>query len=342
MQWWAFWYPGAEPGGGGYIAQRIFSARDERQGLFSVLWFNIAHYALRPWPWIFTALAAIILYPGLAHPETSYMLIVNEHVPHSLRGIILAGFLAAFMSTIATQLNWGSSYLVEDFYRRFLKKNATESHYVRMSQVVTLLLVVATGYVAAQLASIRSGWEFVLGLGAGTGSVYLLRWYWWRINAWSEISAMATALVVALTLMWKGLWMQLLQRPQLFVGSGPVVFAKTAITTTVITTLVWIVVTFLTDPEPESILLSFYRKVRPHAAGWQPVAALAPDLPQTRDLGHNLWCWVLGCVMTYCALFGVGKLLLGHWVLGLVLVAVATACAWQMSRELRSEKITPV
>ncbi len=342
LQWWAFWYPGAEPGGGGYIAQRIFSARDERQGLFSVLWFNIAHYALRPWPWIFTALAAIILYPGLAHPETSYMLIVNEHVPHALRGIILAGFLAAFMSTIATQLNWGSSYLVEDLYRRFLKKGATETHYVRISQVVTLLLVVATGYVAAQLASIRSGWEFVLGLGAGTGSVYLLRWYWWRINAWSEISAMGTALVVALTLMWKGLWLQLLHRPEPFAGSGPVVFAKTAITTTVVTTLVWIVVTLVTGPEPEAILLSFYRKVRPHVGGWKPVAALAPEVPQTRDLGRNLWCWVLGCVMTYSALFGVGKLLLGHWALGILLVAVTTGSAWQMSRELgRTGSVNP-
>ena len=143
MQWWAFWYPGAEPGGGGYIAQRIFSARDERQGLFSVLWFNIAHYALRPWPWILTALAAIVLYPGLQHPETSYMMIVNDYVPHALRGIIVAGFLAAFMSTIATQLNWGTSYLVEDFYRRFLVRHASERHYVHISQLVTVLLVIA-------------------------------------------------------------------------------------------------------------------------------------------------------------------------------------------------------
>ena len=199
IQWWAFWYPGAEPGGGGYIAQRIFSARSEREGLFSVLWFNIAHYALRPWPWILTALAAIVLYPGLSHPESSYMMIVNDHVPHALRGVILAGFLAAFMSTIATQLNWGSSYLVADFYRRFLRRNESEKHYVHVSQVVTLLLVVATGYVSAQLASIRTGWQVVLELSAGSCSVYLLRWYWWRINAWSEISAMATSLCVAVS-----------------------------------------------------------------------------------------------------------------------------------------------
>ena len=146
LQWWAFWYPGAEPGGGGYIAQRIFSARDERNGLLSVLWFNIAHYAVRPWPWILTALAAIVLYPHLEHPETGYMLIVSHHVPASLRGLVVAGFMAAFMSTYATQLNWGASYLVSDFYRRFLKTDATDQHYVRMSRVATVLLVIVSAY----------------------------------------------------------------------------------------------------------------------------------------------------------------------------------------------------
>jgi solute:Na+ symporter, SSS family len=334
VQWWAFWYPGAEPGGGGYVAQRIFSARDERQGLYSVLWFNIAHYALRPWPWILTALAAIVLYPGLEHPETSYMLIVNNHVPHALRGIILAGFLAAFMSTIATQLNWGSSYLVEDFYRRFVKREASERHYVRVSQVVTLVLVIATGYVSAQLASIRAGWQIVLQIGAGTGGVYLLRWYWWRINAWSEISAMMTALVATLAFQSEFLSMGLFHRAQFFSGSGTVVFAKTALSTTLLTTVVWVAVTFITNPESDEVLLSFYRKVRPHAAGWRPVAALALDIPPTRDLGRNLWCWLLGCVMTYSALFGVGKLLLHHAAVGTALVIVAMLTAWQMSREL--------
>jgi Na+/proline symporter len=334
LQWWAFWYPGAEPGGGGYVAQRIFSARDERQGLFSVLWFNIAHYALRPWPWIFTGLAAIVLYPGLKNPESSYMMIVNEHVPHAFRGIILAGFLAAFMSTIATQLNWGTSYLVEDFYRRFMKRDGSERHYVHVSQVVTLLLVAATGYVSAHLVSIRSGWQVVLQLGAGTGSVYLLRWYWWRINAWSEISAMTTALVVTVALNWQGMWMSLLNRPEFFTGSGTVIFAKTALTTTLATSLVWILVTFATAPEPKEILISFYRKVRPDVTGWEPIAALAPEIVRTRDIGRNLWCWILGTVMVYAALFGVGKLLLRHYGLGVVLVIVSALAAWQMTREL--------
>src|SRR5690242_5700459 len=241
LQWWAFWYPGAEPGGGGYIAQRIFSARDERNGLLSVLWFNVAHYALRPWPWILAALACIVLYPNLQHPEAGYMMIVTQHMPHALRGIVVAGFMAAFMSTVATQLNWGASYLVADFYRRFIKRDAGDRHYVHISRLATLLLVIASCYVSAQLVSIRSGWEFVLELGAGTGGVYLLRWYWWRINAWSEISAMASSLAISIFLN--------MMKP--FSGSGPVAFAKNALTTTLITNATWVIVTLITPPEPE-------------------------------------------------------------------------------------------
>src|SRR3954470_13106047 len=258
LQWWAFWYPGAEPGGGGYIAQRIFAARNERHGLLSVLWFNIAHYALRPWPWILTALAAIVLYPNLEHPETGYMLIVSQHVPPALRGIVIAGFMAAFMSTIATQLNWGASYLVSDFYRRLIKRDASDQHYVQISRVATVILVIASAGVSWLLSDIRSGWQAVLEVGAGTGGVYLLRWYWWRINAWSEISAMATALVMTISLC--------VMEP--FSGSNPVVFAKTALTTSAVTTLVWVIVTFATSPEPQEILLKFYREVRPHVSGW--------------------------------------------------------------------------
>src|SRR5581483_8381381 len=156
VNWWASWYPGAEPGGGGYVAQRIFSARNERHGVYATLWFNIAHYAIRPWPWILTALAVIVLYPNLEHPENGYMMVVNSYVPHALRGVVIAGFMAAFMSTIATQLNWGASYLVADFYRRFVKKDGTEHHYVIASRLATVLLVICSALVAAQLASIRS------------------------------------------------------------------------------------------------------------------------------------------------------------------------------------------
>jgi Na+/proline symporter len=329
VQWWAFWYPGAEPGGGGYVAQRIFSARDERHGLLSVLWFNIAHYALRPWPWILTALAAAALYPGLQHPESGYMLVATRFMPPALRGLLIAGFMAAFMSTIATQLNWGSSYLVEDFYRRFIRRDATEKHYVNVSRVATLLLVGASAYVSAQLVTIGQGWEAVLEVGAGTGGVYLLRWYWWRINAWSEISAMATALGMTL----------ILHHWQFFSGSAPVLFAKTTLATTAVTTVVWVVVTLLTPAEPEEILLRFYRKVRPHAAGWRHIAALAPDLAETRDLGRNLLAWLLGCAMVYAALFGIGKICLGESASGLVLLAVSGVCAVLLYRDI-SQRVT--
>jgi len=289
-----------------------------------VLWFNVAHYALRPWPWILTALAAAALYPGLQHPESGYMLVATTYMPHALRGILIAGFMAAFMSTIATQLNWGSSYLVEDFYRRFIRRDATEKHYVNASRIATLLLVAASAYVSAQLVTISQGWEVVLEVGAGTGSVYLLRWYWWRINAWSEISAMATALAMTL----------ILHHWQIFSGSAPVVFAKTTLVTTAVTTAVWVAVTLLTPAEPAEVLLHFYRKVRPHTAGWRHIAALAPELPETRDLGKNLLAWVLGCAMVYAALFGIGRVCLGQTASGVALLAVSSACGAFLYRDI--------
>ncbi len=292
VQWWAFWYPGAEPGGGGYVAQRIFSARDEKNGLLSVLWFNVAHYALRPWPWILTALVAVALYPNLAHPETGYMLVATNFMPAALRGVLIAGFMAAFMSTLATQLNWGSSYLVEDLYRRFMKPAESEKHYVVVSRFVTLLLVLAAAFVSWELVSIREGWKAVLEAGAGTGGVYLLRWYWWRINAWSEISAMIVALGCTIYV----------NNFAPFTGPEFIVFAKTTLFTTAVTTVAWIIVTFVTKPEPDDVLVKFYRHVRPHAAGWRRVAALAPDVPETRDLGRNLFrgCWDARWYMRFC------------------------------------------
>jgi len=332
VQWWAFWYPGAEPGGGGYIAQRIFSAKDERNGLLSVLWFNLAHYALRPWPWILTALVAVVLYPNLAQPERGFMLVATRQTPHAVLGILLAGFMAAFMSTVATQLNWGSSYLIEDFYRRFLRKEGSESHFVNASRLATAMLVIAAATVAWELKSVSEGWKIVLELGAGTGGVYLLRWYWWRVNAWSEISAMIAALVTTLSLRSTTLWNAIVGRPQPFSGSDPVIFAKTTLCTTAITTVVWVAVTLFTSPEPEAKLTEFYRKVRPQVTGWAPVAKMASDVPATSDLARNLASWILGCVFIYSALFSIGKICFGLYTAGLLLGVLSIASAFAISR----------
>jgi Na+/proline symporter len=264
------------------------------------------------------------LYPGLEHPETGYMLVMNHYLPHSLRGLAIAAFLAAFMSTVATQLNWGASYLVSDCYRRFLNRKASDQHYVLVSRLCTVLLVMVSAWISVNLASIGSGWQVVLEIGAGTGAVYLLRWYWWRINAWSEISAMASSLAVTMAL---HAW-------QPFAGNSSVVFAKTALTTTLVTSVIWVTVTLLTGPEREEVLLAFYRKVRPDVRGWRPVAKLAPEVPATRDLGSNLYAWLLGCAMVYLTLFGTGKLLLHQASLGSLLLMCGATCAVLLYRRI--------
>ena len=315
VNWWASWYPGAEPGGGGYVAQRIFSAKDEKHSLWATLWFNIAHYALRPWPWILVALASVVLYPGLADKEAGYVQVMVDHLPASLRGLMLASFLAAYMSTISTHLNWGASYAINDFYRRFLRPEASEQHHLRLSQVATLVLMGLAAGVTYFLETIRGAWQLLLMIGAGTGAVYLLRWYWWRINAWSEISAMMAAFFTSLALK---LWPP-------FAGSEPVVFSKNMVVTTAVCSAVWLAVTYCTQPEPAAHLLNFYRRVRPAARGWRPIAAQAPDVPVVASGWYNLRAWILGCALVYLALFSTGKLLLGFWTSGLLLAAGSAA-----------------
>jgi SSS family solute:Na+ symporter len=335
VQWWAAWYPGAEPGGGGYVAQRMFSAKDEKNSLGATLWFNLAHYALRPWPWIITGLVALASYSthgGLhpsaefaGNPQQGYVMVLRDFLPPALRGLMIAAFLAAYMSTIGTQLNWGTSYLVNDFYRRFIVREAGERHYVTISKVMTVLLVLVSGYVASQLTSISAGWELVLNLGAGTGAVYILRWFWWRINAWSEISAMIVAALTSLALSHVN-----------FTGNNAVVFAKSTLITAGVTTLAWLLATFLTPPEKEATLLAFYHRVHPTVHGWKRIAALAPELPPVRDMRANAFDTVMGCILIYGTLFGIGKLIFGAWLTAsLLLIAAAIAgylIWWDLSR----------
>jgi solute:Na+ symporter, SSS family len=335
VQWWSAWYPGAEPGGGGYVAQRMFCARDEKNSLGATLWFNIAHYALRPWPWIITGLVALAVYSpagGLhpsaafaANPQQGYVMVLRDYLPPALRGVMIAAFLAAFMSTLGTQLNWGVSYLVNDLYRRFLARDKSERHYVAIGRLFTIALVLVSGYVAGQLHSIGQGWQIVLELGIGTGAVYILRWYWWRINAWSEIVAMSVAALVTILLHHVS-----------FAGNDAVVFAKSALITAGCTTVAWVLATFLTPAEPEDKLLAFYRRVHPSIYGWKHVARRAPEMHEVRDFGSNAFDWAMGCVMVYGTLFGIGKIVFGGWLPGLLLLGMAALSGylifWDLSK----------
>jgi Na+/proline symporter len=318
INWWATWYPGAEPGGGGYVAQRMFCARDERHSLLATLWFNVAHYAIRPWPWILTALCSLVLYPDLADKEAGFVkTMVDPAVfPAALRGLMVAAFAAAYMSTVSTQLNWGASYLINDVYRRFLRTGATEAHYVRASQLATVVIMLASCVVTYYQDSIAGAWKLLIALGAGTGSVFILRWFWWRINAWSEVSAMAASFVISLSLQF-GLGMK---------NEDPRDFAWTVIYTVAGSSVTWLLATFLTAPERREVLLAFYRKVRPNAAGWGWVAREASDVVPVRDGLRNLLDWAAGCTLVYATLFGVGHLIFGETGLGLALLALA-ACS---------------
>ena len=320
VNWWAAWYPGAEPGGGGYVAQRIFAARSERDGLLATLWFNVAHYAVRPWPWILVALASTILYPGLENPREGYVRAILDLLPPGVVGLVIAGLAAAYMSTISTQLNWGASYLVNDLYQRFLRPGAGQKELVRVSRWATALLMVSSLVVTLFLTSIEGAWRFLLAIGAGTGLVLILRWYWWRINAWSEISAMIASLVVSVTL-WFG------------VGLNPDDLRQWAwimLATVGASTCVWVTVTFLTRPEADGTLDAFYRRVRPGGPGWTSVAVRLGFGPEPIDGGALNWLnWFAGVVCVYATLFGVGQVLFGQPLrAALHLGTAALAFAW--------------
>ena len=302
VQWWASWYPGAEPGGGGYIAQRMMSAKDEKHSLFATLWFTVAHYCVRPWPWIIVGLATLVLYPDLgdADKKMGFVYAMRDFLPAGLKGLLVAAFFAAYMSTVATQLNWGSSYIINDLYKRFIKPQSTEKNLVFVSRLTTISIMLISIIVTNFLDTISGAWTFIIEAGAGLGLVLILRWFWWRVNAWSEITAMVVPLFVYGYLSTQ----TTLQFPDsLFI----IVF---------ITTVSWIIVTFLTRPTDEQTLHSFYRRVHPGGAGWKTVQQQLPDVKG--DSGYHLLflCWLLGIVMVYSFLFGVGKIILGYTLVG--------------------------
>ena len=313
VQWWSVWYPGAEPGGGSYIAQRMLAARSEQDATWGTLFFNAAHYALRPWPWIIVALASMVVYPTLddiraALPHVDPSLVGHDmaypamlrFLPEGMLGLMVAGLLAAYVSTISTHLNWGTSYLVHDLYRRFLRTDADERHYVAIGRLTTVGLMVVAALLTYVLDTARASFNLLLSIGAGTGLLYLLRWFWWRINAWSEIAAMVTSFVVAA-------FFFVLAR----IGSAPAAHI-TLLITVAVTTAVWLAVAFLTPPSDRATLISFYRLVRPAGPGWRSIQRDAGVGPSPDSLSTSLLGWVLGCTFVYAALFGSGSVLYGH------------------------------
>ncbi len=331
VQWWAAWYPGAEPGGGGYIAQRIFSARTEKDGVLATLFFQVAHYAIRPWPWIVTGLATIILYPNLVDKESGYVHAFVDLLPTPWRGVMMAGFAAAYMSTVGTQLNWGASYLVNDFYKRFLKPNETEKHYVTVARIATVFLFIASIGVTSQLSSIERAWRFLLAIGAGTGLVLILRWYWWRINAWSEISAMICSFIVS------AIAFQTV--PQRFAPGDPNADATIMLITVAVSTVVWLSVTYMTAPVSDDVLEAFYRRVRPGGPGWRRISEKAGFGREGIPGGALAWTnWIAGIVAVYSTLFGIGKLIFGATMEGLIMLAIALVAFLWIARSFRQEQ----
>jgi len=315
--WWAAWYPGAEPGGGGFIAQRMFAAKNEKHSLLAALWFNIAHYALRPWPWIIVALSSLVLFPDNSDAEGGYILVMIKYLPASFRGLMLASFAAAFMSTISTQLNLGSSYVVNDFYIRFIKKNADQKHYVLVSRIVTVVLLIISALVTSMMTTVVGAFKFMMTIGAGTGLVYLVRWFWWRINAWSEVTAMAASFIVASILLYMG------YSPDTNEG-----FTVLMLVTTAISTAAWITVTFVTKPVPDEHLEAFYRRVQPGGRLWKRISDRIPEhelVHPKPHIGLDFVNWILGSVSVWCFLFGIGRLILGPRIHGFIYIVIGIA-----------------
>ena len=369
IQWWSSWYPGADPGGGGYIAQRMMSARDERHSLLATLWFNIAHYTLRPWPWILVALAALVLLPRKSDPEQlrrmnpalfervvkayeSKEIILNRghsiyspefiemyetyentidpgimypklmvrYLPAGLLGLLIAVFMAAYMSTIASQLNWGTSYIINDFYKRFIRIDATEKHYVLISRAGIVLMMFFSLFIAKVfLTTIKGAWEFIINASAGMGAVLILRWFWWRINAWSEIAAMIAPLIIyPISVKYFGL-------------EPPLTLYPTVLGTTII----WLAVTFLTKPVDDKKLSEFYWVIHPGGSGWKKFRIKYPEIKPDANYGKQFVNWICGIISIYAVMNGTGSIIFHEYLKGIVVLLIGFAAGYIIYKNLK-------
>ena len=335
VQWWSVWYPGAEPGGGSYIAQRMLASKSENDALAGTLFFNFAHYALRPWPWIIVALCSLLVYPQVSDIATTFPHVdpallghdmaypaMLRFLPAGMLGLMVAGLLAAYVSTIVTHLNWGGSYLVHDFYRRFVRPDAGEKHYVFVGRLTAALLMLVAGLITFVLDSAQESFNLLMSVGAGTGLLYLLRWFWWRVTAWSEVAAMIASFAVAVAFFVANkMGVAVPSHVSLIIG-------------VIITSVVWIAVSYLGPQNDRATLESFYRLVRPAGPGWAEVRR-ATGLPASNDsLPMSFAAWILGCLFVYAALFGTGSFLYGRTAQGLVWLGTFAGAAFGLARVL--------
>jgi SSS family solute:Na+ symporter len=323
VQWWSSWYPGAEPGGGGYIAQRMMSAKDEKHSLLATLWFTIAHYCVRPWPWIVVGLVSLVMFPNLpaGQKEDGFVYVMNAILPAGLKGLLIAAFMAAYMSTLSTHLNWGTSYLINDLYKRFVKPEGDESHYVLMSRIVTAITAIFALYITFYvLETITGAWEFIIQCGAGTGFVLIMRWFWWRLNAWSEITSMVAPIIAYSLISYlshntfviafafannsaQGINVIDLQHIE---------FPNTLFIIVSFTIACTLAVTWLTRPTDREKLHAFYRTTRVGGVLWKTVADELPDVKGDTGFPALFADWFFGIVLVYAVLFGTGKLIFGE------------------------------
>ena len=326
VQWWASYYPGAEPGGGGYIAQRMFSAKDEENAVAATFLFNIAHYALRPWPWILIALSSLVIFPELSDIQEAFPNLPADKLGHDvaypamlsllpsgLLGLVAASLIAAFMSTMSTQLNLGASYLVNDFYHRFIKPNASDKDLVRVGRIFTVLSIFLGAGLGLLLTSAGQAFTLLLMIGAGTGLIYILRWFWWRINAYTEIVAMISSLVIAAYFNF---------------GNSALEEWEKIVFGAILTTLVWIVATFVTPPDDEKTLQNFVKKINPGGPGWSRYTASSTD---TWILPKGILLMILGCIVVYSILIGVGQLIYGN-AMGYLLLGISIISAFGLKK----------
>ncbi|MGB1132333.1 MAG: sodium:solute symporter family protein [Flavobacteriaceae bacterium] len=332
VQWWSSWYPGAEPGGGGYIAQRMLAAKSENHALGATLFFNIMHYALRPWPWILVALASLIIFPDLDSIRETFPNVVEDKIGHDLAypamltllpsgllGFVLASLVSAYMSTISTHLNWGSSYVVNDFYKQLINKNASEKELVNVGRVSVVILMIISSIFAIALTNSYQLFDIILMFGAGTGSIFILRWFWWRINAWSEIAAMLSSGLISILFANEKI------ASAIFNENFIEPYFKFPVIV-LITTIVWLVVTFMTKPDDDQKLIEFYKKTRPGGPGWKRIINL-PDFKnekgynKTWAVPRGILCMLVGCLAIYSALFSTGYFIYGELYLGLIMLS---------------------